>query len=119
MPALNYTTSVDIQKTRYKKLVTHVEPQASAVSLLKRSISDHQSKPASLQPSFFVFTPEHGYIKYNILCKRISVLKSMNSALFGSKKSYVLNSVSVCLSQCLSLSLFYIYIYKVRVKVYR
>ena len=32
-----YTTLVDIQKTRYKKLVTHVEPQASAVSLLKRA----------------------------------------------------------------------------------
>ena len=31
------TTSVDIQKTRYKKLVTHVEPHANAVSLLKRS----------------------------------------------------------------------------------
>ena len=31
-----YTTSVDIQKTRYKKLVIHVEPHASAVSLLKR-----------------------------------------------------------------------------------
>ena len=27
MPALKYTTSVDIQKTRYKKLVTHVEPR--------------------------------------------------------------------------------------------
>jgi len=44
-----YTTSVDIQKTRYKKLVIHVEPHASAVSLLKRAensaiiISDHQS----------------------------------------------------------------------------
>ena len=25
MSALKYTTSVDIQKTRYKKLVTHVE----------------------------------------------------------------------------------------------
>ena len=43
MPALKYTTSVDIQKkekkkkTRYKKLVTHVESQASAVSLLKRA----------------------------------------------------------------------------------
>ena len=39
MPALKYTTSVDIQqqKNRYKKLVTHVEPQASAVSLLKRA----------------------------------------------------------------------------------
>ena len=37
MPALKYTTLVDIQKTRYKKLVTHVEPQASAVSLLKRA----------------------------------------------------------------------------------
>ena len=48
MPALKYTTSVDIQKraikssvdiqkTRYKKFVTHVEPQASAVSLLKRA----------------------------------------------------------------------------------
>ena len=44
-----YTTSVNIKKTRYKKLVTHVEPHASAVSLLKRTensainISDHQS----------------------------------------------------------------------------
>ena len=38
MPALKYTTSVDFQKTRYKKkLVTHVEPQVSAVSLLKRA----------------------------------------------------------------------------------
>ena len=37
MPALKYTTSVDIQKTCYKKLVTHVEPHASAVSLLKRA----------------------------------------------------------------------------------
>ena len=40
MPALKYTTSVDIKKqqkkTRYEKLVTHVAPQASAVSLLKR-----------------------------------------------------------------------------------
>ena len=36
MPALKYTTSVDIQKTRYKKLVTHVESHASAESLLKR-----------------------------------------------------------------------------------
>ena len=35
MPALKYTTSVDIQKTRYKKLVTHVESYASAVSLLE------------------------------------------------------------------------------------
>ena len=30
-----YTASVDIQKTRYKKLVTHVESHASAVSLLE------------------------------------------------------------------------------------
>ena len=37
MPVLKYTTSVDIQKTRYEKLVTHVKPQASAVSLLKRA----------------------------------------------------------------------------------
>ena len=35
MPALKYTTSVDIQKTHYKKLVTHVEPQASAVKYEK------------------------------------------------------------------------------------
>ena len=34
MPAL-YTTSVDIKKTRYKKLSTHVESHASAVSLLE------------------------------------------------------------------------------------
>ena len=32
-----YTTSVDIQKTRYKRLVTHVESHESAVSLLKRA----------------------------------------------------------------------------------
>ena len=37
MPALKYITLVDIQKTRYKKLVTHVDPHASAVSLLKRA----------------------------------------------------------------------------------
>ena len=36
LPALKYTTSVDIQK-RYKRLVTHVELHASAVSLLKRA----------------------------------------------------------------------------------
>ena len=42
IPALKYTTSVAIQKTRYKKPVTHVEPRASAVrerriALYKRS----------------------------------------------------------------------------------
>ena len=37
MPALKCTTSVDIQRTRYKKLVTQVESHASAVSLLKRA----------------------------------------------------------------------------------
>ena len=37
MPALQYTISVDIEKLRYKKLVTHVESHASAVSLLKRA----------------------------------------------------------------------------------
>ena len=37
MPALKYTTLVDIQKTRYKKLVTYVESHASAVNLLKRA----------------------------------------------------------------------------------
>ena len=40
MPALKYTTSVDIKKNKkraIKKLVTHVEPHASAVSLLKRA----------------------------------------------------------------------------------
>ena len=31
----NYTTSVDTQKTRYKKLFTHVESHASAMSLLE------------------------------------------------------------------------------------
>ena len=35
MPALKYTTSVDIQKTLYKKLFTHVESHTSAVSLLE------------------------------------------------------------------------------------
>ena len=39
MPALKYTTSVDIKKqnkkTRNKKLVIHVESHASAVSLLE------------------------------------------------------------------------------------
>ena len=45
MPALKYTTLVDIvkkqqhkkTKTCYEKLVTHVEPHASAVSLLNRA----------------------------------------------------------------------------------
>ena len=37
MRALKYTISVNIQKTCYKKLVTHVESHASAVSLLKRA----------------------------------------------------------------------------------
>ena len=31
------TTATTTTKTSYKKLVTHVEPQASAVSLLKRA----------------------------------------------------------------------------------
>ena len=35
MPALKYTTLVDIKKMCYKKLVTHVESHPSAVSLLK------------------------------------------------------------------------------------
>ena len=30
----SHATSVDIQKTRYKKLVTHVESHASTVNLL-------------------------------------------------------------------------------------
>ena len=42
-PALKYTISVDIQKTRYKKLVTHVESHASAVSLLKRADNKRSS----------------------------------------------------------------------------
>ena len=37
MPALKYTTSVDIHETHYEKLVTHVESHASAVSLFKRA----------------------------------------------------------------------------------
>ena len=37
MQALKYTMSVNFQKTSYKKLVTHVESHASAVSLLKRA----------------------------------------------------------------------------------
>ena len=32
-----YTTSVDVKKKRAIKLVTHVEPHASAASLLKRA----------------------------------------------------------------------------------
>ena len=36
MPVLKYTTSVaNKKKTRYKKLVTHVESHASAVSVLE------------------------------------------------------------------------------------
>ena len=37
MPALKYTTLLDIQKMHYKKLVTHVKSHVSAVSLLKRA----------------------------------------------------------------------------------
>ena len=33
--AVKYTTSVDIQKAHYKKLVTHVESHASTVRLLE------------------------------------------------------------------------------------
>ena len=36
MPALKYTTLVDIKKKHYKKQVTHVESHVSAMSLLKR-----------------------------------------------------------------------------------
>ena len=43
-----YTTSVDIKKRAIKKLFTHVESHASAVSLLEsgeqRYISDHQQQ---------------------------------------------------------------------------
>ena len=35
MPVLKYTTSVVYLKTHYKKLFTHVESNASAVSLLE------------------------------------------------------------------------------------
>ena len=38
-----YTTSVDIKKMRYKKLFTHVESHASAVSLLERRIALYKS----------------------------------------------------------------------------
>ena len=37
MPALKYTTLVDIKKMCYKKLVTHVESHANAVSPLKKA----------------------------------------------------------------------------------
>ena len=37
MPALKYTTLVDIKKKHYKKQVTHVESHVSAVSLLKKA----------------------------------------------------------------------------------
>ena len=42
-----YTTLVDIQNSRYKKLVVHVEPHASAVSLLESGAlykSDQQQR---------------------------------------------------------------------------
>ena len=54
-PALYaYTTSTDIQNTRHKKLVTHVEPHASAVSLLKRVENSAISlyKRSSIQSKF-------------------------------------------------------------------
>ena len=63
MPALKYTASVDIQKTRYKKLVTHVEPQASAVSLLKRaenSVSSNQNQIKS-SPRVLTRGPHHAH----------------------------------------------------------
>ena len=37
MAALKYTSSVDTQQTRYKKLVTYVQSHASSVTLLKRA----------------------------------------------------------------------------------
>ena len=38
-----YITSVDIQKTRYKKLVTQVESHASTVSVQERRIALYKS----------------------------------------------------------------------------
>ena len=37
LPALKYTTSMDIQKRAIKKLVIHAESHASAMCLLKRA----------------------------------------------------------------------------------
>ena len=46
-----YTTSVDILKKHYKKIVTHVEPHASAVSLLKRVENKRSSINQTVQGS--------------------------------------------------------------------
>ena len=60
MPALKYTTSVDIQKTCYKQLVTHVELHASAVSLLKRA--ENSAMKAIINLSITTCTMScHGY----------------------------------------------------------
>ena len=51
MSALKYTTSVDIKKTRDKKLVNCVEPHASTVSLLKRAENSSIYKRSSINQS--------------------------------------------------------------------
>ena len=50
-----YTTSVDIQKTCYKKIVTHVELHASTVSLLE-SGEQHNMKAIIIIMSNYIFT---------------------------------------------------------------
>ena len=83
MPALKYTTSVDIQKTSYKKLVTHVESHASAVSLLKRAENMIKSSvyPISVvgavqYPSVWNSFPRQLKLNQSITAFKINALKT-------------------------------------------
>ena len=49
MSALKYLTSLDIQKTHFKKLATHVESYASTVSIQERRIALYKSNQQQQQ----------------------------------------------------------------------
>ena len=55
-----YTTSVDVQKTCYEKLVTQVEPHASAVSLLKRA--ENSAVQATINQKEHIMAEDSPYV---------------------------------------------------------
>ena len=75
--AVSDITSVDIfKKTRYKKLVTHVESRASAVSLLKRAensaikaiINQSMSEPVWPSGKALGWQVERTSVRYRFCC---------------------------------------------------
>ena len=85
---------MDIQKTRYEKLVTHVEPHASTVSLLKRAENSAISAIINQKPTDF----ERFLIQLH--AKTVQVLKkyhmlSLRSVAFKHLQSLITLSMSV------------------------